>query len=197
MPNAFKTQSQPPAAADASESSSSDTAKAKRLKHVYITTVIYVVVALLQLTIVKVLNFDFSKDVPVPGFVWILVSLVSFLILLCTGAIYLFPVNWTLSVIIIEAITLSGMSRSWHAASLQWVLGAYLIVLLLYIILGLLAIFLPLKLLPANAPSQQNILFMFALCKLGFPTINDALYHKYDDYYYLHATCVIIVINSS
>ncbi|XP_034473519.1 uncharacterized protein LOC117780933 [Drosophila innubila] len=79
------------------------------VRRVYLYAVIFILVTSMTWLLVAWTNFAFDKAVPVPYFVWILLSFLLLMIMNCVPQTrYIFPINWVMTISIVILLILAG-----------------------------------------------------------------------------------------
>jgi len=95
-------------------------------------------------------NFGLLLSPTVPSFVWLLLAVGCVLILAFVYLANHCPCNCLLAIVIVEMVVIFVNCEQWPRVSLPWMGGILVIVLVLNILLYMMAIYLPLKLLPGH-----------------------------------------------
>jgi len=79
------------------------------VRRVYLYAVIFILVTSVTLLLVAWTNFLFEEAVPVPYFVWILLSFLLLMIMNCVPQTrYIFPINWIMTISIVILLIFAG-----------------------------------------------------------------------------------------
>ncbi|XP_030374275.1 uncharacterized protein LOC115623870 [Scaptodrosophila lebanonensis] len=165
----------------------------KSKSKIYTVGLILVAISLAQLIVLKVLDVDLQKYVPVPGFVWMMVALICMTIMICTDLFSVYPINWLLAILIVEVVTFGVAVGRWTLVTMEVAFMVVGITLFITILLHLLGAFCPLYMLPGTIA----MFILIAAFIIVFLALQALMYFSHDQSYriYIDVTLVVWIVS--